>query len=544
MTTISNFIRTIMENDLKEGKVNRIATRFPPEPNAYLHIGHVRAIVTNFELAKVFDGTTNLRFDDTNPTKEEQEFVEAIIEDIRWLGYTPNQVLYGSDYFEDQYERAKILINKGLAYVCDLSQDEIAQYRGTLTEGGKNSPYRERTIEENLQLFEEMRQGKYKNGEKVLRAKIDMNSPNINMRDPVLYRILHEYHQHTKDKWCIYPMYDFAHPLQDAIEGITHSLCTVEYEDHRPLYDWVVSQCETPHVPRQYEFGRLSIANTVMSKRSFVELVNNEMVVGFDDPRLPTLVGLRRKGYTPRSLINFVLDTGLSRINSTTTMEHLEHFLREDLKHKVVRPHAIVDPLKVTITNYETGKIEYLDVINNSENPDLGSRQLPFSREIYIERSDFTNQPFDKSWKRFAKDLEVRLMHAYFIRCHEVIYDANGQIIELLCTYDPATKSGSGFKERKPNGNIHFVEATTALPATFNFFEPLLYEVSDDKKSLLERVNPNSWICTQGFVEPSLAKTVPGDQFQFVRNGYFAADKLSSKDKLVFNRICPLKSGI
>ncbi len=543
MAEINNFIKTIMENDLKEGRVQQIATRFPPEPNAYLHIGHVRAIVTNFELAKAFNGTTNLRFDDTNPAKEEQEYVDAIIEDIKWLGYTPNKILYGSDYFEDAYQRAILLIKKGLAYVCNLTQDEITQYRGTLTEGGKESPYRNRSIEENLRLFELMRQGKFANGECVLRAKIDMSSPNINLRDPVLYRILHVHHQHTKDQWCIYPMYDYAHPLQDAMEHITHSLCTVEYEDHRPLYDWVVANCETPHVPHQFEFGRLNVANTVMSKRSFVELVNNKKVEGFDDPRLPTLVGLRRKGYTPEALINFILDTGLSRINSTTTIEMMEHFLREDLKLKAPRAHAIIRPLKVTITNYPENQIEYMDVANNSENETLGQRKIAFSRHVYIERDDFTDQPFDKSWKRLALGLEVRLMHAYFIKCEEIIYDQNGSIIELRCTYDPATKSGSGFKDRKPNGNIHFVEATTAQPATFNFFEPLLFEDKEVKKPLIERVNPESWKKYNGFVETSLGNAIIGNRYQFVRNGYFCVDKLSSPTSLIFNRISPLKSG-
>lgn len=544
MREINNFIRTIMENDLKEKKVDKIITRFPPEPNAYLHIGHVRAIVTSFELAKTFNGITYLRFDDTNPINEEQEFVDAIIEDVKWLGYTPHDIFYGSDYFKDQYERAIILINKGLAYVCDLSQEEISKTRGTLTTGGENSPYRNRSIEENLRLFKEMREGKYANGEKVLRAKIDMSSPNINMRDPVIYRILHAHHQHTKDEWCIYPMYDFAHPLQDAIENITHSLCTIEYEDHRPLYDWFVENCETPHKPRQIEFGRLSLSNTVMSKRAFVELVRNKKVEGYDDPRLPTLVGLRRKGYTPDSLINFVLETGLSKVNSTVEPELLEHFLREDLKTKVIRPSAIINPLKVTITNYEEGKTEELEAINNSENHELGSRKVTFSKHLYIERDDFTEEVVDKKWKRLALGLEVRLMFAYFIKCHEVVHDKDGNIVELLCTYDPETKSGSGFKGRRPNGTIHYLDASNAVPATFNYFKPLLIEDENEEKSLLERVNPNSWIKYHGFVEPLLLDTKIGEKYQFLRNGYYATDITSTKDNLVFNQICPLKSSV
>lgn len=545
MKEISNFIKTIMEKDLKDGKVNEIITRFPPEPNAYLHIGHARAIITNFELAKCFNGKTNLRFDDTNPVKEDQEFVDAIVEDLKWLGYTPNNVFYGSDYFEETYEKAVLLIKKGLAFVCDLSQEEMTKYRGTLTEPGTPSPYRNRSIEENLQLFAEMRAGKYKDGEKVLRAKIDMASPNINMRDPVLYRIIHTHHHRQGDKWCIFPMYDFAHPLQDAFEGITHSLCSIEYDNHRPLYDWVVDNTECEHIPHQYEFGRLNITNTIMSKRYLKQLVDTKSVIGYDDPRMPTLVGLKRRGFTPEAIKNFILETGLSRVNSTTNSEMLEHFLREDLKLKTVRPHAILDPLKVVVTNYPEGQIEYLPCINNSENEELGTRQIAFSKYLYIEREDFLEEKPNKKWKRLSKDLEVRLMHAYFVKCNEVIKDENGNIIEIHVTYDPNTKSGSGFNERKPNGNIHFVEATTAKKATFNVFEPLISDETEETKELsfMERLNKDSWKVFEGYVESFLQDTKPFDKYQFVRNGYYQTDKDSTPEHLIFNKTCGLKSS-
>ncbi len=538
----SNFIKTIMEEDLKTHKVNEIVTRFPPEPNAYLHIGHARAIITNFELAKMFDGHTNLRFDDTNPVKEDSSFVEAIKEDIKWLGYEPAKVLFGSDYFEQTYDLAVKLIEKGLAYVCDLSHDEMREYRGTLTEPGKNSPFRNRTIEENLKLFEEMKDGKYGDGEKTLRAKIDMASPNMNMRDPVIYRIIHIEHHNTGNKWCIYPMYDFAHPLQDSIEGVTHSLCSLEYDDHRVLYDWVVEKCEMPHVPHQYEFGRLNITNTIMSKRYLKQLVEKKLVRGYDDPRMPTLTGLRRRGYTKESIINFVLGTGLSRINSTVSSEMLETSLRNDLNYKVKRVNAVLDPLKVTITNYPEDKIEWVDVEYNRDNEDIGSRKIAFGRTVYIEREDFLEVKPNKKWKRLSLGIEVRLMHAYFIKCNEVIKDDNGTIIELLCTYDIATKSGSGFKERKPNGNIHFVEATTAKNARFNLFEPLMID-SDSKRNMEDRLNRNSWKEFHGFVENDLQDTTPLERFQFIRNGYFATDYDTSEELLIFNRICELRSS-
>lgn len=539
----SNFIKTIMKNELETGVVDHILTRFPPEPNAYLHIGHARAIVTNFELAKEFNGSTNLRFDDTNPAKEDTEYVDAIVKDLAWLGYTPRIIVYGSNYFEKTYEKAILFIKKGLAYVDDLTHEEVAKYRGSINEPGVNSPYRNRSVEENLKLFEEMRLGKYENGEKTLRAKIDMASPNINMRDPVIYRIMKVNHHQTGDKWCIYPMYDFAHPLQDAFEGITHSLCSLEYEDHRPLYEWVINNAEVEHHPRQIEFGRLGITNTIMSKRYLKQLVDEQLVKGYDDPRMPTLVGLKRRGFTPDSIKNFIKSTGLSKINSTIDYGMLEHFLREDLKLKVNRRNAILDPLKVVITNYEEGKIEWLDAENNSENPELGTYKIPFGRNIYIEREDFIEQKLNKHWKRLSLGLEVRLMHAYFIKCNEVIYNEDGSIKELHCTYDVNTKSGTGFNERKPNGNIHFVEATHASKATFNLFEPLILDEKVSSENFKERLNPNSWIEKHGFVEYALHDAKASDKFQFVRNGYYAVDYDSKGNELIFNRIVGLKSS-
>ena len=542
MEITSNFIKTIMEEDLKSGKVDNIITRFPPEPNAYLHIGHARAIITNFELARHFGGKTNLRFDDTNPVKEDSSFVEAIKKDIEWLGYKPAKVLFGSDYFEATYELAVKLIKKGLAYVCDLSADEMREYRGTLTSPGKESPYRNRTIEENLKLFEDMKNGKFKDGERTLRAKIDMSSPNINMRDPVIYRIIHIEHHNTGNDWCIYPMYDFAHPLQDAFEGVTHSLCSLEYDDHRILYDWFVEKCEMEHVPHQYEFGRLNITNTIMSKRYLKQLVDDKLVKGYDDPRMPTLAGLRRRGYTKESIVSFILSTGLSRINSTVSSEMLETSLRNDLNTKVKRVNAVIDPIKVVITNYPEDKIEWFEVEYNNDNEDLGSRKFAFGRNIYIEREDFLEEKPNKKWKRLSLGLEVRLMHAYFIKCNEVVYNNDGTIKELLCTYDPETKSGSGFTDRKPNGNIHFVEASTAIPATINLFEPLLVD-SDSKKELVSRLNPNSWQSFNGYVEPSLKNTKALERFQFIRKGYFATDYDTKDELYVFNRIVELKSS-
>ena len=545
MEEINNFIKTIMEKDLEEGRVKSIVTRFPPEPNAYLHIGHARAIVTDFGLAEAFGGYTNLRFDDTNPVNEGAEYVDAIIEDLKWLGYNPKNIYFGSDYFDEQYNRAILLIKKGLAYVDDLSPEEMTEYRGTLTEPGKNSPWRDRSIEENLKLFEEMKAGKYANGEKTLRAKIDMAHPNINMRDPVIYRILHVTHHRQGDKWCIYPMYDFAHPLQDAIEGITHSMCSLEYDNHRILYDWFVEKCEMEHVPHQYEFGRLNITNTVMSKRYLRQLVEEGHVTGYDDPRMPTLVGLKRKGFTPEAIKNFIVYTGLSRINSTTNADNLDYFLREEQKLKASRPMAVLNPLKVVIDNYPEGQIEYVEASNNMENEELGTRKLAFGKYLYIEKEDFIEVKPNRKWKRLSVGDEVRLMFAYFIKCESVVKDENGEIVEIHCTYDPETKSGSGFEGRKPNGTIHYVEATTALKATFNHYEPLVFDETEETKgkSFLERLNPNSWVKLEGYVEESLKDTKPLDRFQFIRNGYYCTDKLSTSDNLIFNRTCPLKSS-
>ncbi len=543
MNDNSNFIKTIMKEELDNGVVDHILTRFPPEPNAYLHIGHARAIIMNFELAKCFDGATNLRFDDTNPSKEDTEYIEAIKKDIAWLGYTPKSIHYGSEYFERTYEKAKLLIKKGLAFVDDLTQEQLSEYRGSINEPGKPSPFRNRSVEENLRLFEEMKEGKYANGEKTLRAKIDMASPNINMRDPVIYRIMHVTHHQTKDKWCIYPMYDFAHPLQDAFEGITHSLCSIEFEDHRPLYEWVIANCEVDAKPRQIEWGRLGITHMIMSKRYLKKLVDEKVVEGYDDPRMPTLVGLRRRGFTPNAIKEFILSTGLSKVNSTVDYGMLEHFLREDLKLKTTRPMAVINPLKVIITNYPEGQIEYVDAPNNMENEALGTHKMAFGRELYIEREDFCEVKPNRHWKRLSKDIEVRLMHAYFIKCNEVIKDENGEIVEIHCTYDPMTKSGSGFNERKPNGNIHYVEATTALPATFNSFEPLLLDEKVSTENFMERLNRNSWHTSEGFVEEYLKDTLPEDKYQFIRNGYYTTDKNSKGDNLIFNLTVGLKSS-
>lgn len=542
----ANFIRNIVIDDLNTGKREKVITRFPPEPNGYLHIGHAKSIVINFDLADEFKGTTNLRFDDTNPLKEDTEFVEAIKEDVKWLGYDWDGLFFASDYFEEMYSRAVLLINKGLAYVDDLSADEIREYRGTLTEPGKESPYRTRSIEENLELFEKMRNGDYENGEKVLRAKIDMSSPNINLRDPVIYRISHTTHHNTGDKWCIYPMYAFAHPLEDAMEDVTHSICTIEFEDQRPFYNWVVEHCEMKSQPQQIEFGRLALTNTVTSKRKLKQLVEEGFVDGWDDPRMPTISGLRRKGYTADAIKSFVRELGVSKTAGTVDTQMLEHFMREDLKLKAPRTMGVIDPLKVVITNYPEGQVEMLDAEINPEVPEMGIRQIAFSREIYIERDDFMENPPAKYHRLFPGN-EVRLKHAYFIKCEEVIKDADGKVIEIHCTYDPETKSGTGFTGRKVKGTIHWVEATQAVPAEFRLFEPLILdETSEDEedKSFLEKVNPNSLEVLNGFVETNMKDVQPQDKFQFFRHGYFNVDpKLTSADKIVFNRIVSLKSS-
>ncbi|MCF6094637.1 glutamine--tRNA ligase/YqeY domain fusion protein [Microaerobacter geothermalis] len=543
-TGSSHFIRNIVIEDLKSGKHDQIITRFPPEPNGYLHIGHAKAIVLNFDLADEFNGKTNLRFDDTNPLKEDKEFVEAIKEDIKWLGYDWDGLYFASDYFEEMYNRAVLLIKKGKAYVDDLSAEEIREYRGTLTEPGKESPYRNRTIEENLNLFERMRKGEFKDGEKVLRAKIDMSSPNLNLRDPVLYRISHTTHHNTGDKWCIYPMYDFAHPIEDAIEGVTHSLCSLEFEDHRPLYDWVVQECEMESQPRQYEFARLNLTNTVMSKRKLKLLVDEGYVDGWDDPRMPTISGLRRRGYTPESIRNFCREIGVAKSYSVVDAQMLEHFIREDLKLKAPRTMAVLRPLKVVITNYPEEQMEMLEAENNPENPEMGVRQVPFSREIYIEQDDFMEDPPNKYFRLFPGN-EVRLKHAYFIKCHDVIKDENGNVVEIHCTYDPETKSGTGFTGRKVKGTIHWVDAKHAKPAEFRLYEPLiLNEEKEEGKTFLDYVNPNSLEILQGYVEPGMMDAKPQDKFQFFRHGYFNVDpKHTTGKKLVFNRIVSLKSS-
>ncbi|MGN7469186.1 glutamine--tRNA ligase/YqeY domain fusion protein [Brevibacillus sp. SAFN-007a] len=539
----SNFIRNIVIDDLQSGKVKEVITRFPPEPNGYLHIGHAKAICLNFELASEFNGKAHLRFDDTNPVKEDKEYVEAIKTDVKWLGFEWDGLFFASDYFEEMYQRAVLLIQKGKAYVDDLSAEEIRKLRGTLTEPGVDSPYRNRSVEENLDLFARMRNGEFKDGEKVLRAKIDMASPNINMRDPVLYRISHATHHNTGDKWCIYPMYDYAHPLEDAIEGVTHSLCSLEFEDHRPLYDWVIRECEMEHVPRQYEFARLNLTNTVMSKRKLKQLVDENVVDGWDDPRMPTIAGFRRRGYTPEAIRTFAREVGVARSNSTVDAKMLEHFIREDLKLKAPRTMAVLNPLKVVITNYPEGQVEMLEAEINPENPEMGNRQIPFSREIYIEQDDFMENPPSKYFRLFPGN-EVRLKHAYFIKCNDVVKDADGNIIELHCTYDPETKSGSGFTGRKVKGTIHWVEATQAIPAEFRLYEPLILDDEDGEGNFLDKINPKSLEVLNGFVEPNMKDTKAQDKYQFFRHGYFNVDpKHTTADKLVFNRIVSLKSS-
>nr|WP_206108581.1 glutamine--tRNA ligase/YqeY domain fusion protein [Paenibacillus thiaminolyticus] len=543
--TTSNFIRNIIVNDLEEGRVKKIVTRFPPEPNGYLHIGHAKSICLNFELAKEFKGRAHLRFDDTNPLKEDTEFVESIKEDVRWLGFDWDGLYFASDYFDEMYDRAVLLIKKGKAFVCDLSADEMREMRGTLTEPGKNSPYRDRSIEENLDLFERMKNGEFQNGEKVLRAKIDMASPNINLRDPVIYRIAHATHHNTGDKWCIYPMYAFAHPLEDAIEGITHSICTLEFEDQRPLYDWVVQECEMEATPHQYEFARLNITNTVMSKRKLKLLVDEGVVDGWDDPRMPTISGLRRRGFTPESIRTFCREIGVTKGNSMVDSKYLDHFIREDLKLKAPRTMGVLKPLKVVITNYPEGQIEWLDAEVNPENPEMGIRQIPFSREIYIEQDDFMENPPSKYFRLFPGN-EVRLKHAYFIKCNEVIKDSDGQVVEVRCTYDPETKSGSGFTGRKVKGTIHWVEASQAVPAEFRLYEPLILDETEDEgdTTFLDRINPSSLVVEQGFVEPNMKDVAGHDKYQFFRHGYFNADpKYTNNGRIVFNLIVSLKSS-
>lgn len=541
---VSNFIRAIVVDDVESGRTQQVATRFPPEPNGYLHIGHAKSICLNFELADEFKGRTNLRFDDTNPVKEDTEFVESIQEDVRWLGFEWEELRFASDYFEEFYERAVLLIRKGLAYVDDSTPEQMRELRGTLTEPGKNSPYRDRSVEENLDLFARMRAGEFPNGARVLRAKIDMSSPNITLRDPVLYRISHSHHHRTGDAWCIYPMYDYAHPLGDAIEGITHSICTLEFEDHRPLYDWTIENCEMEARPRQYEFGRLNLTNTVMSKRKLKQLVEEGAVDGWDDPRMPTISALRRKGFTPEAIRTFCREIGVSKANSMVDEQMLDHFIREDLKLKAPRTMAVIRPLKVTITNYPEGQVEWLEAENNNENEEMGTRQIPFSREIYIEQDDFMENPPSKYFRLFPGN-EVRLKHAYFIKCEEVVKDEAGNVVELRCTYDPETKSGTGFTGRKVKGTLHWVEASHAVATEFRHFEPLITsEAEETGKPFMECLNPNSLDILNGFVEPGMKEASAGDKFQFFRHGYYNVDpKLSDPGKPVFNRVVSLKSS-
>lgn len=543
-STSSNFIRNIVTADLASGEYKEIITRFPPEPNGYLHIGHAKAIVLNFELADEFKGKTNLRFDDTNPLKEDKEYVESIKEDVQWLGYEWDDLCFASNYFDEMYNRALLLIKNGKAYVDDLTPEEIREYRGTLTKPGKESPWRNRSAEENMDLLERMRKGEFADGAKVLRAKIDMASPNLNLRDPVLYRISHATHHNTGDKWCIYPMYDYAHPIEDAIEGVTHSICTLEFEDHRPLYNWVIKECEMENHPKQIEFARLNLTNAVMSKRKLKQLVDEGCVDGWDDPRMPTISGLRRKGYTPDAIRNFCREIGVAKSNSIVDAQMLEHFVREDLKMKAPRTMAVLNPLKVIIINYPEGQTEMLEAENNPENPEMGVRQIPFSREIYIEQDDFMENPPSKYFRLFPGN-EVRLKHAYFIKCNEVIKDEQGNVTEIHCTYDPETKSGSGFTGRKVKGTIHWVDANHSIPAEFRLYEDLILDKeSEEGQNFLDCLNANSLQVVQGFVEPNMQDVKPHDKFQFFRHGYFNVDpKYTTKEKPVFNRIVSLKSS-
>ncbi|RHP44094.1 glutamine--tRNA ligase/YqeY domain fusion protein [Clostridium sp. AF32-12BH] len=541
-----NFIEQEIEKDLAEGVYDHVQTRFPPEPNGYLHIGHAKSILLNYGLAQKYHGKFNLRFDDTNPTKEKTEFVESIKADVQWLGADfEDRLFFASNYFQQMYECAVLLIKKGKAFVCDLTADQIREYRGDFTTPGKESPYRNRSIEENLKLFEEMKEGKYQDGEKVLRAKIDMASPNINMRDPVIYRVARMTHHNTGDAWCIYPMYDFAHPIEDAIEHVTHSICTLEFEDHRPLYDWVVRECEFENPPRQIEFAKLYLTNVITGKRYIKKLVEDGIVDGWDDPRLVSIAALRRRGYTPESIRKFVDLVGVSKANSSVDYAMLEYCIREDLKLKKSRMMAILDPVKLVIDNYPEGQTEMLEVPNNLENPELGSRMVPFGRELYIEREDFMEEPPRKYFRLFPGN-EVRLMSAYFVTCTGFEKDENGNVTVVHATYDPATKSGSGFCERKVKGTIHWVAAETAKQVEVRLYENI---VDEEKGKLNEdgslNLNPNSLtILKNCYVEPALAEAKAYDSFQFVRNGFFCADCKDSKPgEPVFNRIVSLKSS-
>ena len=541
-----NFIEQEIDKDLAEGVYNHVQTRFPPEPNGYLHIGHAKSILLNYGLAQKYGGKFNLRFDDTNPTKEKTEFVESIMDDVKWLGADfEDRLFFASNYFDQMYQCAVFLIKKGKAFVCDLTADQIREYRGDFTTPGKESPYRNRSVEENLALFEEMKEGKYRDGEKVLRAKIDMASPNINMRDPVIYRVARMSHHNTGDKWCIYPMYDFAHPIEDAIEHITHSICTLEFEDHRPLYDWVVKECEFENPPRQIEFAKLYLTNVITGKRYIKKLVEDKIVDGWDDPRLVSIAALRRRGYTPEAIKMFVEMVGVSKANSSVDYAMLEYCIREDLKLKKPRMMAILNPVKLVIDNYPEGQAEMLDVPNNLENPELGDRKVPFGRELYIEREDFMEEPPKKYFRMFPGN-EVRLMGAYFVKCTGCEKDADGNITVVHGTYDPETKSGSGFEGRKVKGTIHWVAVPTARQAECRLYENI---VDEEKGKLNEdgslNLNPHSLVVLKEcYVEPALAEGKAYDSYQFVRNGFFCVDcKDSTSENPVFNRIVSLKSS-
>mgnify|MGYP001013123909 CR=1 FL=1 len=536
----NNFIHNFIDKDLEDGVYKEVYTRFPPEPNGYLHIGHAKAICVNFTTALKYNGKCNLRYDDTNPVKEDVEYVDAIEEDIKWLGFKWEKQLWASSYFETMYDAAVALIKKGKAFVDDLTAEQIKEYRGTLKEPGKESPYRNRSVEENLALFEDMRAGKFADGEKVLRAKIDMSSPNINMRDPVIYRIAHVHHHNTGDEWCIYPMYDFAHPIEDAIEGITHSLCSLEFEDHRPLYNWVLDEVgfwENP--PRQIEFARLNLTGTVMSKRLLKGLVDDGVVEGWDDPRMPTIAGLRRRGYTPEAIRDFCERIGVAKANSTVESSLLEHCVREDLQDKVESRNVVEDPIKVVITNYPEDKTEMVEIENNKNVPEMGVREIPFSNELYVDGEDFMEIPAKKYFRLFPGN-EVRFKGAYFIRCEEVIKNEDGSIKELRCTYDPATRSGLDFTERKVKGTIHFVDAKTAVQIKIREYDQLLIE--DENGNLVP--NEASKVEKIAYAEPALADAKAGERFQFFRHGYYIADsKLNTEDEKVFNKIVGLKSS-
>ncbi|RKI25987.1 glutamine--tRNA ligase/YqeY domain fusion protein [bacterium 1xD8-6] len=542
-----NFIQNIIDKDIAEGKYDKIVTRFPPEPNGYLHIGHAKSILLNSGLADEYGGVFHLRFDDTNPMKEKSEFVESIMEDVRWIcgDLDSEQIYYASDYFDQMYECAVKLIKKGKAFVCDLSAEQIREYRGTLTEAGRNSPYRDRPVEENLDLFERMRAGEFEDGSKVLRAKIDMGSPNMNMRDPVIYRVARMEHHNTGDTWCIYPMYDFAHPIEDAIEGVTHSICTLEFEDHRPLYDWVVRELEFERPPKQIEFAKLYLTNVVTGKRYIKKLVEDGIVDGWDDPRLVSVAALRRRGFTPESIRMFMELSGVSKAQSSSDYAMLEYCIREDLKLKRPRMMAVLDPIRLVITNYPENEIEYLDVSNNLENEEMGTRKVPFGKVLYIERDDFMAEP-PKKYFRLYPGNEVRLMNAYFVTCTDYVADEEGRVVEVHCTYDPETKSGSGFNGRKVKGTIHWVCAEAAQKAEIRLYENIV----DEEKGVYNEdgtinVNPNSLtVLENAYVESALAEADPMESFQFVRQGYFIVDsKDSTKEHMVFNRIVSMKSS-